>query len=146
MGVVDEAVEDGVGVGRLADDGMPGRDRQLAGDDGGAPAVAVLKDLEQVVTGLGVQRFQAPVVQDQQLHGGQALEAAPDAAVSSLRAAAAGIRRPLREATHLPPELYVSPQIQRIEDAELFKQGWLQDVFNEKSIAESTRAIVFPKA
>lgn len=28
----------------------------------------------------------------------------------------------------------------------LFKQGWLQDVFNEKSIAESTRAIVFPKA
>ena len=82
MGVVDEAVEDGVGVGRLADDGVPAGYRQLAGDDGGASAIAVLEDLKQVMSGLGVQRFQAPVVQDQQLHGGQALEAAPDAAVA----------------------------------------------------------------
>ena len=34
MGVVDEAVEDGVGIGRVADDPMPFVDRDLAGQDG----------------------------------------------------------------------------------------------------------------
>ena len=34
MGVVDEAVEDGVGVGGVADEAMPVGDGDLAGDEG----------------------------------------------------------------------------------------------------------------
>jgi hypothetical protein len=45
MGVVDEAVEDGVGVGRVADDLVPFVDRDLAGEDGRATAVAFFEDL-----------------------------------------------------------------------------------------------------
>ena len=48
MGVVDEAVEDGVGEGGVADHLVPCVDRHLAGDDGRAPSVAVLEDLQQV--------------------------------------------------------------------------------------------------
>jgi hypothetical protein len=55
VSVVDEAVEDGVGVGGHADDGVPVGDRQLAGDDGGAPAVAIFEDLQQVVVSTGAQ-------------------------------------------------------------------------------------------
>ena len=50
-GVVDEAVEDGIGVGRIADELMPAFDGQLAGDDGGTPAVAVVEDFQDVVAG-----------------------------------------------------------------------------------------------
>jgi hypothetical protein len=41
MGVVDDAVEDGVGEGRFADQVVPFVDRDLAGDQRGAAAVAV---------------------------------------------------------------------------------------------------------
>ena len=63
--VVHQAVEDGVGVGRIADHGVPLVDRQLAGEDGGAPAVAFLEDLQQIVPGAGVERGEAPVVEDE---------------------------------------------------------------------------------
>jgi hypothetical protein len=54
VGVVHQPVEDGVGQGGIADEVVPLLDRQLAGDDGGALAVAVLEDLEQVAPLLGV--------------------------------------------------------------------------------------------
>ncbi len=56
MGVVDEPVEDGVGEDGVADDVVPGVDGKLAGDDGGAAAVAVLEDLEQVAALGGADR------------------------------------------------------------------------------------------
>ena len=34
MGVVNKAVEDGVGIGRIANEGMPFVDGDLAGEDG----------------------------------------------------------------------------------------------------------------
>ena len=67
MGVVDEAVEDGVGVGRVADHLVPFVDGELAGDDGGAAAVAFFEDLEEIVAGAGVERFEAPVVEDEEM-------------------------------------------------------------------------------
>ena len=67
MGVVDEAIEDGIGQGRVADDIVPLLDRQLAGDDGGAAPVAVLLDLQQFAPLDGRQWFRPPGVQDQQL-------------------------------------------------------------------------------
>jgi hypothetical protein len=40
MGVLDEAVEDGVGIGWVADDLVPFVDRDLAGQDGRAAAIS----------------------------------------------------------------------------------------------------------
>ena len=56
-----EAFEDGVGEGRVTDDVVPLRDRELAGDDGRADAVAVLRGFEQVVPVLGDERGEPPV-------------------------------------------------------------------------------------
>ena len=54
MGVVDKAVEDGVGVGWIADNLVPAIDGYLRGDDRGAAAVAFLDDLQDVVALLRV--------------------------------------------------------------------------------------------
>src|SRR5262245_60689299 len=57
VGVGDEATEDGVGVGRVANHGVPFVDRDWAGEDGRAAAVAFLEDLVEIVAGAGVERF-----------------------------------------------------------------------------------------
>jgi hypothetical protein len=82
MGIVDEAVEDGVGIGGLADEAVPVGDGDLAGDEGGFSAIAVLEDFQEVVAGLGGQGLEAPVVEDQQIDGGETLEAAGEGAVA----------------------------------------------------------------
>jgi len=56
MGIVDDAVEDGVGDGRFADDVVPAIDRDLAGDEGGAAAAALLDDLQEIATLVGPER------------------------------------------------------------------------------------------
>ena len=83
VGIVDEAVEDGVGVGRVADDGVPVLDGQLAGDDGRSPAVAFFEDFQKVVAGLGVERLEPPIVQDQELDIAQR---AADASIPAIAA------------------------------------------------------------
>jgi hypothetical protein len=60
MSVMDDAVEDGVGEGWFADQIVPAVDRGLAGDQRGAATVAVLDDLQQVVTLLGAERLETP--------------------------------------------------------------------------------------
>src|ERR1700732_1395530 len=62
MGVVNEAVEDGVGISRVADEGVPFVDRDLAGEDGRAAPITFLEDLVEVTTGTGVEWFEAPIV------------------------------------------------------------------------------------
>ena len=54
MGVVDEAVEDGIGVGRVADHLMPFVDRDLAGENGRAAAVAFFEDLVEIAARIAV--------------------------------------------------------------------------------------------
>ena len=71
MGIVDEAIQDGVGVGGVTDDAMPGGYGELAGNDRRSAAVAVLKDFQKIVTGLFVERLKTPVVQDQDLNMAQ---------------------------------------------------------------------------
>ena len=82
MGVVDEAVEDGVGVGGVADEPVPVGDGDLAGDERRSSAVAVLEDFEEVVAGLRGQGFETPVVEDQEVDGAEAFETAGEAAVA----------------------------------------------------------------
>jgi hypothetical protein len=60
VGVVDQAVEDGVGVGGIADRRVPLIDGELAGDDGGGVALAILEDLQEVVASRGIERLEAP--------------------------------------------------------------------------------------
>lgn len=62
--VVNEAVQDGVGESGIADRVMPALHRELAGDDGCFPAVAVLEDFEEVAPLGGGERREAPVVEE----------------------------------------------------------------------------------
>jgi hypothetical protein len=62
LGVVKEAVEDGVGISGMTDHLMPFIDGELAGDDCGATAVAFLENFEEIMTGFGSERLKAPVV------------------------------------------------------------------------------------
>ncbi len=62
MGVVEDAVEDGVGDRLIGEVLVPLLGRQLAGHDRRSLAVAVLEDLEQVTAFLVAGRAEAPVV------------------------------------------------------------------------------------
>ena len=80
---MDEAIEDGVGIGRVADGLVPVLDRKLACDDGGFAAVAFFENLEQVVAGLSIERFEAPIIEDEKL---DAAERASDAGIATVAA------------------------------------------------------------
>src|SRR5882757_10597854 len=67
VGIVDEAIENRVGDGRVSDDFVPAIDGQLAGDNDRAGFVSILDDFEQITALVGVERFWSPVVQDQQI-------------------------------------------------------------------------------
>ena len=49
---------------------MPFVDRDLAGEDGRAAPRTVLEDLVEVTTGAGIERFEAPIVEDEELDAG----------------------------------------------------------------------------
>src|SRR5437763_8408034 len=82
MGVVNEAVEDGVGICRIAE-GVPFVDGDLAGEDGRAAAIAFLEDLVEVATGAGVERFEALIVADEELDAGETPQNAGMAAITA---------------------------------------------------------------
>ena len=65
MGVVEEAVADGVGEGGIADEGVPLGDGELAGQDGGAGAVPVVEEFEEVTAILVSERVEPPVIDEQ---------------------------------------------------------------------------------
>ena len=62
---MDDAIEDGVSHGRIAELFMPPIDRPLTRDNRGPGPVAIVEDLEEVLA-LGVfQSHDAPVVEDE---------------------------------------------------------------------------------
>src|SRR5690606_742327 len=67
MGIVDEAIEHGVGIGRISNEHMPLVHGELAGDDGGTMTIAIFEDFQEVVTGTSVERLEPPVIEDQQI-------------------------------------------------------------------------------
>ena len=75
MGVVDEPVEDGVGVGGVSDEAVPIGDGNLAGDECGFSPVAFFKNFEQVMPGLGIEGCEPPIVEDEKLDGAVRLDA-----------------------------------------------------------------------
>ena len=72
--MVQQAVQDGIGNGGVADDGVPVFDWALAGDDGGSFPIAVLDDFEQVVALGIVKRSEEQIVEDEELDFGQAVK------------------------------------------------------------------------
>src|SRR5258708_5181370 len=86
MSVVDEPIENGVGVGWVTDDVVPFIDWNLAGKDGRAAAVAFFEDLVEIAACTAVERFETPIIEDEELG---AIEASHDA---SMAAVAAGQR------------------------------------------------------
>jgi hypothetical protein len=93
--IVDDAIEDGVSVSRIADQFMPFVDGNLAGDDGGATAVSFFEDFEQVVACGGIEGFETPVVEDEQLH---ATERAQEAGITAVAASEGEIGEELGKA------------------------------------------------
>ena len=66
--VVNDAIENGVSVGGIADQLVPFVDRDLAGDDRRSPTVAFFEDFEEVVAGSSIERLKTPIIEDEQLH------------------------------------------------------------------------------
>jgi hypothetical protein len=60
VGIMNDAVEDGIGKRRIADDLMPAVDGHLTGDNERAGVVAILEDFEQVAGLVGRERLRAP--------------------------------------------------------------------------------------
>jgi len=83
VGVVDDAIENGVGIGGIADQLVPFVDGNLAGDDRRAAAVAFFENLEEIVTSGGIEGLETPVVEDEQLY---AAERALDAGIAAIAA------------------------------------------------------------
>jgi hypothetical protein len=76
VGVVDEAVENGVGQGRIADNFVPLVGGDLAGDDGGTAPVTVFEYLEQIDALSVCEDRQSPIVEDQQIDAAEHFEGA----------------------------------------------------------------------
>jgi hypothetical protein len=67
VGVVYEAVEDGVGEGGIADQAVPFVDGQLARDEGGFATMPVIEDLEEVPALVRSERREAPIVENEEI-------------------------------------------------------------------------------
>jgi hypothetical protein len=63
---------------------VPLVDGDLAGENGRAAPITFLEDLVKVTTGTGIERFEAPIVKDEELDAG---EAAQDAVIANAPAA-----------------------------------------------------------
>lgn len=83
MGVVDQAVEDGVGQGGVADGGVPMFNRKLAGDDGRTAAVTVVEHFQQVAPVRVVEHGEPPIVNHEHVYFGQLLEQLHVAAIGA---------------------------------------------------------------
>ena len=71
IGVVDDAVEDGVGEGGNADQIVPAVNGNLAGDDQRAPVVAVFDDFQEIAGLVGPERLRPPIIENKQFYAGE---------------------------------------------------------------------------
>ena len=83
VGVVNEAVQNCVGVGGIRDDLVPLLDGQLAGDERRSSTISLFDDLEEFMTRLRVNGLEGKIVDDEEL---DTEEGATDAGVASIAA------------------------------------------------------------
>ena len=74
MGIVNEAIHDGVGVSGIVDDLMPTVHGKLGCDDGRASPISLLEDFEEIMPGAGVEWLQPPIVEDEQVGAAEVAE------------------------------------------------------------------------
>ena len=67
MGVMNEAIEDGIGVSRIANDFVPAVYWNLGGNHRGAASVAFFEDFQKIMAGCGVEGLQPPIIQNEQI-------------------------------------------------------------------------------
>jgi transposase len=72
-----------VRVGGIADDLAPRRKRELGGDDRRSAAITLFEDFEQIVTGAGVERLEAEVVENEEIGAAEGFDQARMAPVAS---------------------------------------------------------------
>ena len=122
VGVVDDAIEDGVGERRHADHVVPAIDRNLAGDDEGAGVVAVLDDFEQIARLIGGQRLRSPIVEDEQF-GARDRAQQPGVAPVAMR----------------DREIGEQPRHAVVEDGHVLPAGLLAERAGEPAFAQAAR-------
>jgi hypothetical protein len=83
VSVVQEAVTDRVGQGGVGEVVVPLGGRELAGDDGGAGAVAVLEDLEEIAALRVLHGGEPPVVDHEDVEAGERAEQADVGAIGT---------------------------------------------------------------
>src|SRR5665647_387936 len=83
VSVVNEAVQDGVAQGGIADNFVPMFDGDLAGDDGRGATVAIIQDLQKVAPFGRIENRKAPVIEDQELNAADGFEQAAISAVAA---------------------------------------------------------------
>ncbi len=83
VGVVDKAIQHGVGDRGISNHIVPVVHGDLAGNDGRALLVAIFDNLQEIASLLVAQLLRSPIVQDQKVGLGQALEQLRIAAVAS---------------------------------------------------------------
>ena len=98
VGVVNEPVQDGVGVGGVAYNPMPAIHGKLGGDHRGAAAVALLEDFEEIVTGGRVERLEPPVFADQEIGAAETVSLGADGALFVDRETALAAALPAKKA------------------------------------------------
>lgn len=74
VGVVDEAIQHGVGDRWISNHIVPVVHGDLAGNDGRALLVAILDNLQEIASLLVAELLRSPIVQDQEIGFGQAPE------------------------------------------------------------------------
>src|ERR1700736_1599272 len=80
---MDDAIEDGVGKRRIADDLVPALDWKLAGNDNRADVVSILDNLQEVAALLGIELLRSPVVENEKIDTGKRAQELGVAAVAA---------------------------------------------------------------
>jgi hypothetical protein len=99
---------------------MPGGQRELGGDDRRSPAISLLEDFEQIVTGAGVEWLEAEVVENEQIGAPKGFDEARTAPIAS------GERQVLAK---LRPTM--------IEDGAIVATGFLADGAGQPALADA---------
>src|SRR5262245_25907549 len=81
--MMQQAVQDRIGNGNVANPAMPVLGGKLRGDDGGTVLGAVVDDLQEVFASDGLQRMQSPVIEHQGIDLGECREAALVGAIAA---------------------------------------------------------------
>ena len=71
QGVMNDAVQDGIGEGWILNLLMPVWDRELGGKETGSSAIAVIEEIENVPSMVGGHLISEPFVENDQLNGGE---------------------------------------------------------------------------